>query len=78
MIKNARQYRITKAQAEKFAQALVRSEQAPGEQALGRDAAVVEGAEGRAEKPVGKSARGDYGLREPALSGRLFQTERPH
>lgn len=37
-IRNEAQYRITKAQAEKFAQALVRIEQAPGEQALERDA----------------------------------------
>lgn len=38
MIENKRQYRTTKAQAEKFAQALVRVEQAPGDQRPEQDA----------------------------------------
>lgn len=40
MIKNERQYRITKAQAEKFAQALVRTEQASGKQQPEQDALI--------------------------------------
>jgi len=73
MIKNERQYRITRAQAEKFAQALAQIEQEPGQQQRGRDAGMhplLRKAETDALKSQMESLQGEIAAYEDLRSGK--------